>query len=200
MEKKSLKSIVIGYKLSGLSYSDIATELEKEYGIKMSRQAINGLYKRATSDKEVEKNIQTVLNTTDICYYSTLGYTVKEIKEIIQTDSFDLSINKISEILDNNKDLIENIEKSIVEKIKQGINDKKSIDDMIQSLRFKGISVKNKKWEYLLDKAADWFIDDSINKSLIHLLDVTDNRGLVREKMKKHGLGSSIRDLSQRVK
>ena len=40
MEKKSLKSIVIGYKLSGLSYSDIATELEKEYGIKALAKTI----------------------------------------------------------------------------------------------------------------------------------------------------------------
>ena len=50
MDKKSLKSVVVGYKMGGMSYADIATKLEEEYGVKMSRQAVNGLYKRATSD------------------------------------------------------------------------------------------------------------------------------------------------------
>lgn len=200
MDKKSLKSIVIGYKLSGLSYSSIATELEKEYGIKMSRQAINGLYKRATSDKEVEKNIQTVLNTTDICYYSTLGYTVKEIKEIIQTEEFDLSLGKISDILDVNTELLSSIEKSLIDKIKVELQENKSIDEIKQNIKFKGVNIKDKKWDEFISKSADAYIDDSIIDSLARLLKITDNRDLVRSKLKKYELDTSMKEIMQRNK
>lgn len=200
MEKKSLKSIVIGYKLSGLSYADIAARLEEEYDIKMSRQAVNGLYKRATSDKETEKNIQTVIRTTDICYFNALGYTVKEIKELINDDNFDLSLNKINDILSNNSELISDIESHIIDKINTGLKNKENIDLIIHSLKFKDVNIKNKKWEKFLEEATKAYITDAVINSYASILEITNNRDLIRCMMKEFNIQTSFKELGQILK
>lgn len=200
MDKKSLKSVVVGYKMGGMSYADIATKLEEEYGVKMSRQAVNGLYKRATSDKEIEKNWNTVIKTNEICFYHALGYSVKEIKDILQNDNFDISLGRIGTIITDNSDHIEDIEKSLVENIEKGLRDKDSIDEIIKKTKFKDVGVKNKKWETLLNTASKQYVKDKITEALADIIDVTNDRDLVRSMMKEYNVDTTFREIGQKLR
>jgi DNA-binding transcriptional MerR regulator len=200
MDKKSLKSVIVGYKLNGLSYADISARLKDEYGIEMSRQAVNGLYKRATSDKEKEKSWHTVIRTNDICFYNALGYSAKEIKLLIQADGFNLSIAKITELIDSNKDHVEQIESTLVDSIEQGIKNKEAVESLMDATKFREVTVKSKKWNELLARATKQYINDKITEALADVIDITNDRDLVRSMIKEYNINVSFMEIGKKLR
>ena len=186
--------------MGGMSYADIASKLETEYGVKMSRQAVNGLYKRATSDKEMEKNWNTVVKTNDICFYHALGYNTKDIKDLMLEDDFDISLGRINEILKDNEDHITEIEQSLVDEIERGISNKDNLDEIIKRTKFKDMGVKSKKWEILLSRASKQYVKDKIVQALADLVDVTNDRDLIREMMKEYNVETTFREIGQKLR
>lgn len=104
IDKKALKASIVEYREKGLSYTDICDLIEKDFGIEMSRQSVYAMYKRAKSDKNIEKNKKLHIARPYIIRYSILGYKPSEIKEIIKRVlESDISVSDIAYAIEEAK-------------------------------------------------------------------------------------------------
>ena len=180
MDKRTLKNIIIGYKLSGLSFADISNKLREEYNVDMSRQAICGLYNRATSKDNIKENYNTIINTTNICNYYVIGLNTKDIKEKLACNNCTLSLSKINKIIEDNGEYINIIEEHLVDKIKILLDNKCSMQQIINEISFNDIKPTSKKLDDLIFKASIKYINEKICGEINEILDITSDKKLAK--------------------
>lgn len=199
MDKSTLKSVIIGLKLNEMSFADISDKLKDEYGINMSRQAVCGLYNRATSDEAVKNNLELVLKRTDICKYAALGLNSKSIKKIVEGEEFNISIGKIDSIIKENTDYMGEIEDDMINTMFNGLESSKSMCSILEELEYKGVKTTSKKLDYLLDKVVTKIINKRCTEVLAKTFDATGDRDLVRKMISRFNLDLTFRDIGKEL-
>lgn len=197
MDKTTLKSIIIGYKINGLSFAEISNKLRDEYNVNMSRQAVCGLYNRATADDAVEANKELVVKSADICKYASLGLNSKSIKTLVDSDKLKISVNKIDDILIKSVDHLGNIEEDMVNIAYSGFVADKTMHDIIESLEFKGVKPTSKKLDYIMNKVVTRVVNEKCAEVLAHTFSTTGDRDLVRSTISKFNLDITFKDIGK---
>lgn len=190
MDKKTLKSIIIEERLSGKPFSDISDELLNKYGVKMSRQAVCGMYNRTTS-----KNLDVSIVTTDICKYHALGLNIERIKSLINTDDIKLSSAKIEEVIRDNKEYIDDIKEDNIESVTFGLMKKYDVSEIISLIQYKNIKPTSKELDNLLELSTQRMVDYKIAVELKKVLDITYDNTLVNKFIKHYNLDMTISDI-----
>ena len=139
MDKRTIKSLIIELKEENKSFQEISDILAREYGVKMSRQAVCGMYKRATSDDAINNNRNIILATTDIVNYSALGMPESIIKETLNNRGIDVSLNKVKSILKDNSNYLDEIYNELLKRMSWYIEHGYDLEDIKSKLQFKGV-------------------------------------------------------------
>lgn len=182
MDKRTLKIKIIELRdIYGLSYQDISDTLAQQYNIKMSRQAICGMYKRATSEESICTNRDLALATTDILNYYAIGINIREIKNIISSSDIRISSSDISNIIENNDKYLDEILKEQIRKVTQSVINNEDIKDLITRLAYKGYEPTKNKIDLLLKISTMKLLNDKAAEVLAKVYNMTDSRELIRD-------------------
>ena len=197
MDKYTLKSIIIDFKNKGCTFQDISNRLEVEYGIKMSRQAVHGMYTRATSDKQMDKNIDILIATADIYNYYVLGYSARQIKNILDNNKIKLSIKDIENKINEGSQSIEEIRENSLNTVIDCIKKNKDMEFIINSLVYKGIHPSKYVIEELMLNASTEILKSRAVDLMVKLINITDNKELAKKVAKTHNFNVSGKEISE---
>jgi len=194
MDKLTLKSMIIEYRESGLSFSDISEELLKKYNIRMSRQAVCGMYNRATSEDAVTKNKNLILSTSNILNYYCIGLALEDIKAII---GMNITISDIKKVIKDNTDNINTIRKTQLTKIVTSIKNGADINDIKRSMAFKGIQIDSKVFNKLVEMASEAYVKEAISYKIMNIYNMSNDKQLTKKLMNKFNINMSISELGR---
>lgn len=195
MDKRALKSTIIELKESGLSFQNISDVLAKEYDIHMSRQAVCGMYNRATSDEVINKNKELILTTEDIVNYNSIGLSNYEIKEVLDKLGYSITLSDIEYILSINTEYKKSVEMELVQKIIRGLKLGNEIEEIKEKVTYKGLSITDNKIKALLKISAEQMIYEQSKKVLASIYNATDDKALVKDIIAKHNMNITMRDI-----
>lgn len=195
MDKRALKSTIIELKESGLSFQNISDVLAKEYDIHMSRQAVCGMYNRATSDEVINKNKELILTTEDIVNYNSIGLSNSEIKEVLAKLGYSITLSDIEYILSINIDYKKSVEMELVQKIIRGLKIGNEITEIKAKLTYKGLNVTDNKLKSLLKMSAEQMIYEQSKKVLASIYNATDDKALVKDIIVEHNMDITMKDI-----
>lgn len=195
MDKRALKSTIIELKESGLSFQNISDVLAKEYDIHMSRQAVCGMYNRATSDEVINKNKELILTTEDIVNYNSIGLSNYEIKEVLGKLGYDITLSDIEYILSINTEYKKSVEMELVQKIVRGLKIGNEIAEIKEKVTYKGLSITDSKLKTLLKISAEQMIYEQSKKVLASIYNATDDKTLVKDIIAEHNMNITMKDI-----
>ena len=187
MNKQTLKATIVTQRDNGSTYSDIAKFLEKEFGIKMSRQAIYGMYNRAKSEKNFMSNLDLLLYTDDVITYYALGVLPPDIKKLLSDRGINLTVKEISTIIDDNIGECEAIRDDIVDNIVDKLQRNETIENIYSLLEFKGTTASEICKEFYMRKATEKLITESSFKILTDIYSKTHNPRIVKNMINMFG-------------
>lgn len=195
MDKRALKSTIIELKESGLSFQNISDILAKDYDIHMSRQAVCGMYNRATSDEVINKNKELILTTEDIVNYNSIGLSNCEIKEVLDKLGYSITLSDIEYILSINTEYRKSVEMELVQKIIRGLKLGNEIAEIRAKITYKGLSVTDNKLKSLLKISAEQMIYEQSKKVLASIYNATDDKALVKDIIAEHNMNITMKDI-----
>ena len=195
MDKRALKSTIIELKEKGLSYQNISDILAREYDVKMSRQAVGGMYNRATSDENIVKNKELILTTVDIINYNCIGLSNSEIKETLNKLGYRVSLSDIEYTLNINKEYKKSIEMLIIKKIIKGLKSGNGIDEIKSNITYNGLFVTDSRLKALMKLTAEQMINEQSKKVLDSIYNATDDKSLVKDIIAEHNISITMKDI-----
>lgn len=195
MDKRALKSTIIELKESGLSFQNISDILAKDYDIHMSRQAVCGMYNRATSDEVINKNKELILTTEDIVNYNSIGLSNCDIKEVLNKLGYSITLSDIEYILSINTEYRKSVEMELVQKIIRGLKLGNEIAEIKEKVTYKGLSITDNKLKTLLKISAEQMIYEQSKKVLASIYNATDDKTLVKDIIAEHNMNITMRDI-----
>lgn len=195
MDKRALKSTIIELKEKGLSYQNISDILAREYDVKMSRQAVCGMYNRATSDENIVKNKELILTTVDIINYNCIGLSNSEIKETLNKLGYRVSLSDIEYTLNINKEYKKSIEMLIIKKIIKGLKSGNGIDEIKSNITYNGLFVTESRLKVLMKLTAEQMINEQSKKVLASIYNATDDKSLVKDIIAEHNISLTMKDI-----
>lgn len=195
MDKRALKSTIIELKESGLSFQNISDILAKDYDIHMSRQAVCGMYNRATSDEVINKNKELILTTEDIVNYNSIGLSNYEIKEVLDKLGYSITLSDIEYILSINTEYKKSVEMELVQKIIRGLKLGNEIAEIKEKITYKGLSITDNKLKALLKISAEQMIYEQSKKVLASIYNATDDKALVKDIIAEHNMNITMKDI-----
>ena len=195
MDKRALKSTIIELKENGLSFQNISDVLARDYDIHMSRQAVCGMYNRATSDETISKNKELILTTEDIVNYNSIGLSDTNIKEVLDKQGYSITVSDINYILSINTEYSKSVEMELIQKIVRSLRVGNDIIDIKRNTTYKGICITNNKLKTLIKSAAEQMIYEQSKKVLASIYNATDDKALVKNIIAEHNMNITMRDI-----
>lgn len=195
MDKRALKSTIIELKENGLSFQNISDVLARDYDIHMSRQAVCGMYNRATSDETISKNKELILTTEDIVNYNSIGLSDTNIKEVLDKQGYSITVSDINYILSINTEYSKSVEMELIQKIIRSLRVGNDIIDIKRNITYKGICITNNKLKTLIKSAAEQMIYEQSKKVLASIYNATDDKALVKSIIAEHNMNITMRDI-----
>lgn len=200
MDNETLKSLILQYRDSGMTYQEISDKLVSEYGIMKSRQAIQGLYKRTVQNLKSDSDKIKRLREADVVNLYCLGYNMSEVQRLMEDLGYDISYSEVNRIIKRYKkedDYIKEVEDSIVSRIRDIADKVSSIDDIINNVNYKGVPIKKEKvLEYLVEAYKNKIID-KIREDLIKIYEFTDSKEAVKKIIDDLKLDIKINELKR---
>lgn len=200
MDNETLKSLILQYRDSGMTYQEISDKLVSEYGIMKSRQAIQGLYKRTVQNLKSDSDKIKRLREADVVNLYCLGYNMSEVQRLMEDLGYDISYSEVNRIIKRYKKedgYIKEVEDSIVSRIRDIADKVSSIDDIINNVNYKGVPIKKEKvLEYLVEAYKNKIID-KIREDLIKIYEFTDSKEAVKKIIDDLKLDIKINELKR---
>jgi hypothetical protein len=195
MDKRELKAIIVDLKERNCSFQTISDILARDYNIQMSRQAVCGMYQRATSDEAIKKNTDIILTACDICKYASLGLSSKQIKSIMTNAGYSLSMSDIEYILEINKQYIEKMDSELVSKIIKSITKGSEAAEIKQTLSHNGVTITDSKFRNLMIEATKQMLNKEVASVLYKVYTSTDDKGLIKDILSDINSDMTIKDI-----
>lgn len=197
MDKRTIKSMIIELKEEGNSFQEISNILAKQYNVKMSRQAVCGMYKRATSDEAVQNNLNLVLATTDIMNYNVIGLDKSKIKDILATKDTSISLAKINEIISENSDYKSTLYRDLLRKVSTMIKNGEDIESIKHKLSYKGELPSDKVIDSLFCDYATMEIKNNATGIIANIYNIKEDKTMIKKILKQFNIDISAKDLGQ---
>ena len=151
VDTRAIKNLVVNMRDSGMTYQAISEQLDKGYGIKRTRQALNRMYKRA-KETELATNIGKLLACDIINIYCLVGSAQATVDEM-QHLGINVAYSNVLSIIKSEDKYIKSIEKSILDKIIAAIDSGYSRDKIKELLSYKGVLISNKRLDSYIVEA-----------------------------------------------
>lgn len=197
MDKETLKSIVIEYKDSGMTYQEISDKINKDYGIKKSRQALQKMYHRAI--EKAENNKEKFLITTDVVNIYCLGYAMTEVKTLVSKLREGINYNDIVAIIRDEGEYIKEVEESILNKLISILEQANDIVVLKNLLSYKGIEPTDKKINQYIGMAYKNIILDKASTYLATMCQLTDDTAAVKKVISELNMDISMSDIREKI-
>lgn len=181
MDNKTLKALVIKYKDSGLTYQQIADSLYDEYGLSRSRQALQGMYQRAVKNNQSEECKERIVATADIVNVYCLGYSMSDVKTIVNKLGYKLSYNDVVVTIRSQKDYRKKVKESIVRRVVETLKDAIDMESVRDSLKYKEIIPTEKQLKLYIADAYKEMMYVEMSKILARAYQFTDDKTVVRK-------------------
>lgn len=195
MDKRELKAIIVDLKERGCSFQTISDILARDYNIQMSRQAVCGMYQRATSDEAIKKNTDIILTACDICKYKSLGLSSKQIKSIMTNAGYSLTMSDIEYILEINNEYIERINNELVSRIIKSITKGSEAVEIKQMLSYNGVVITDSRFKSLMRQATQQMLNRAVTSVLYKVYTSTDDKGLIKDILSDINSDMTIKDI-----
>ena len=151
VDTRAIKNLVVNMRDSGMTYQAISEQLDKGYGIKRTRQALNRMYKRA-KETELATNNGKLLACDIINIYCLVGSAQATVDEM-QHLGINVAYSNVLSIIKSEDRYIKSIEKSILDKIIAAIDSGYSRDKIKELLSYKGVLISNKRLDSYIVEA-----------------------------------------------
>lgn len=151
VDTRAIKNLVVNMRDSGMTYQAISEQLDKGYGIKRTRQALNRMYKRA-KETELATNNGKLLACDIINIYCLVGSAQATVDEM-QHLGINVAYSNVLSIIKSEDKYIKSIEKSILDKIIAAIDSGYSRDKIKELLSYKGVLISNKRLDSYIVEA-----------------------------------------------
>lgn len=151
VDTRAIKNLVVNMRDSGMTYQAISEQLDKGYGIKRTRQALNRMYKRA-KETEIAANNGKLLACDIANIYCLVGSAQATVDEM-QHLGINVAYSNVLSIIKSEDKYIKSIEKSILDKITAAISSEYSRDKIRELLSYKGVLISNKRLDSYIVEA-----------------------------------------------
>lgn len=151
VDTRAIKNLVVNMRDSGMTYQAISEQLDKGYGIKRTRQALNRMYKRA-KETELANNNGKLLACDIANIYCLVGSAQATVDEM-QHLGINVAYSNVLSIIKSEDKYIKSIEKSILDKVIAAISSEYSRDKIRELLSYKGVLISNKRLDSYIVEA-----------------------------------------------
>lgn len=181
MDNKTLRALIIDYKDSGMAYQEIANKLAEEHNIVRSRQAIQGMYTRAMKRRDSEVDKERLIRVADAVNIFCLGYNRTEVRELMNSLGYNVNYNDVVLDIRENTGYIQEIEQSIIDKVREILVDKPSLEEISRIIEYKGIKPTDKKLKQYIKRAYTMIAEDKVYEVLVEAYKFTEEAAVTRE-------------------
>lgn len=181
MDNKTLKALVVEYKDGGYTYQEISDKLQAEYGLNRSRQALQGMYQRAIKDNSTDKQKERLIALADIVNIYCLGYNMSEVKDMVNDLGYSLTYNDVVITIKEQKEYIEEVQKSLIEIVEHRIKESKYITDLNGAISYKGIMPTTKQLKFYVTEAYKVIISKDFSDTLLRVHEFTDDKKVAKK-------------------
>lgn len=178
MDNRSLKSLIVDLHDSGISFQGVSNIIDRDYGIKKSRQAIAGLYNR--EKKRNENNKTNVVASDIVNLYCILGVATEVVDEMKALGS-QVSYRYVLDTISKEKLYLESIRVEIVDMIVEMIKNCDSVEDIRKSIKYKGVEVSDKVFKEFIKRAFSIYIKDVVINEINWFSGELRDKALVNE-------------------
>lgn len=198
MDKRTLKSIIIELReIDDKSFQEISDILMQKYNTKMSRQAVYGMYTRATNNDSINHNRDIIISTTDVIKYYMIGKDTNTIKNILANNNIKLTISDINNIIRDNNNYINDIRCDQIKITKASIINGDDLDTLVYQLSYKNEKPTKKAINNLIKVATIALINDRASDILARVYSVSEDRELIKDIIAGFELNTSYREVSK---
>lgn len=183
MDIGTIKSMVISMRQNGnngrgMSFQAISDKLREEYSIVKSRQAVQGLYVRATEDElRAGENFKL---SVEICNVYCLGYNLTETTEIINSIGYSVSYQKICNAVKFNSDYLNWLLDSMKYTVLNNFSADSDVTIIKQLLGYRGFDATQEKFDELIYLSCIDKIKESSIEHLKTAYKLTNNAELIK--------------------
>ena len=193
MDKMTLRSLIIEMRNNGDSFQKISDTLRIDYGIEKTRQAICGMYNRIVSEEAQERNFDNLKITVDIINYAAIGLSNTGIRNQIG----DISMYKITDVINNHKGKIEDIQLEHRSIVKGVLLNNEDLEVIQHKLEYKDAKPTKDRVKQLIKEATLEIMYDNASSIMAHVLKLTDDKALVNNIIQDSGIKISYRDVNK---
>lgn len=199
MDKRVLKSKIIELKELNLSFQEISDILNRDYSVKMTRQAVCGMYNRAMSDESIKRNKELILTTNDIVNYHLLGYSDSDIREILALRGYDILLKDIKYIIESNKEFVQSLEAEIVLKVVKSIRLGNDTFNIKASISYNGTEITDGRFKDILKLASSFMLKEESIRVLSSIYNATDDKTLIKDIITNESLDIRLKDIEEHI-
>lgn len=198
MDKRTLKSIIIELReINDKSFQEISDILMQKYNTKMSRQAVYGMYTRATTSDSINHNRDIVLATTDVIKYYMIGKDTATIKNILANNNIKLTVSDINNIIRDNNNYINDIRFDQIKITKASIINGDDLETLVYQLSYKNEKPTKRAINNLIKVATKTLINDRASDILARVYSISEDRELIKDIISGFELNTSYREVSK---
>ena len=161
----------------------------------MSRQAVCGMYKRAS--EKINRESEIVVLNSDIINYHVLGYDVAYIRDKVAILVGDITTSEIRNIINSNDDFVSEVLNKKVNTVSSMLIDGCSMQDIIVALKFKEIQPTDIMLNTIIELAVEKIINNKCTDILARAFSITENREIIKDTIDKFNLNISFKDISR---
>ena len=194
MDKTTLKATIVELKENGMSFSEISKELEDKFDIKMTRQAVCGMYNRIVSKNNDSTNIVLV---KDICTYKSLGLSDFAIRNILKEHCVDVTSSYIKTVIDDKLEYIEDIKNDYVDRVSGMLDANIHLTSIINSMEYKGVKPTSNCIDEIIERASSKLLNDTCMEVLVNLYRNISDSNLIRKLISKYNMDIEFRDVKR---
>lgn len=175
IDTTTLKYTIIELKdTKGMSFQKIADLIESEYGIKRTRQAIGKLYQKAKEEEKDQLEWKKIV--CDIVNIYSISDNAIDTLANAESIGLNVTYRQILSIIKENQKYIDCVQHTMVANIQIGLKKILSLDDVIQMISYKGISISRKKALEYLEEAYILHIKEVVMSEVTSFFHISGDR------------------------
>ena len=164
-----------------MSFQQISNVLKNSYGIEMSRQAVCGMYNRASKKRESLGNPEAEVIINDILRYSALGLNENRALDIVKRVYDSNKVNELGKRIWNRVDEYDKIMNMNTKWTKEILRQKGEIYDIEKALEYKGVKPTKKKLNFYIKEAYTSLLREEAIKNLKEIYSITEDKKLLMD-------------------
>lgn len=193
MDMTTLKTLIIELKDSGMTFQEVADTLEKQYGVVRTRQAINGIYKRAKESLKEDESKQRII--CDIVNLYCISDSASQVYEKLQQIGINISYRQILNVINNETKYIESVKQTIVANLEAQISSLTDIRDALGLVEYKGVTISRKKFDEYFELACKHYIRQQVISDISRIYRLTSDKEMIKSIGQQFNIGIKTADL-----